>query len=119
MLFKTWFLPCFKKFVEEVKDREKDLETVNKNGEAFLAEAKVNEHVVFISDMKFLWIVMFTWIDLNRVLCYWTDSREFTSCPPEGLKVVVLICVLLLYAHFVAVLQEQIMLLYSHERILA
>ena len=37
-----------------MKDREKDLETVNKNGEAFLAEAKVNKHVVFAYDMRCL-----------------------------------------------------------------
>ena len=36
----------FKKFVEEVKDKEKDLENVNKHGEAFLTEAKVNKQVV-------------------------------------------------------------------------
>ena len=39
----TLIFRCFKKFVEEVKEKERSLENVNKHGEAFLAEAKVDE----------------------------------------------------------------------------
>ena len=45
---------CFKKFVEEVKEKERNLDIVNEHGEAFLAEAKVNMSFVLFDRIVFL-----------------------------------------------------------------